>query len=226
MNVAVLDRRPETVSPTFKGFIDCDVHPFYKSPAEFDEFLPQKWRDHRRTIGGRVRQGLAKASNYPRISPGNGVRMDAWSPDGSYPGSDLPFMQKQLLDLFDISYGLLAPLVGGAAGERNIEFGSAMATAVNEWQLARWSDPDPRLKSAVQVNIEHQSAAIAEIEKRAGDRRFAQVQIPPRGLEPLGRQRYWPILEACAANGFPVSLHLGGIERAPLHGWRLAVFLS
>ena len=53
-------------------------------------------------------------------------------------------------------------------------------------------------------------AAIAEIEKRAGDRRFVQVQIPPRGLEPLGRRRYWPILEACAANGFPVSLHLGG----------------
>jgi predicted TIM-barrel fold metal-dependent hydrolase len=53
-------------------------------------------------------------------------------------------------------------------------------------------------------------AAVAEIEKRAGDRRWAQVNVPPRGLEPLGRRRYWPILEACAANGFPVSLHLGG----------------
>ena len=50
------------------------------------------------------------------MSPGNGQRMDAWPPDGSHPGSDLPFMQKQLLDLFDVAYGLLAPLVGGAAG--------------------------------------------------------------------------------------------------------------
>jgi len=70
----------------------------------------------------------------------------------------------------------------------------------------------------VQINVEHQQAAIAEIEKRAGDRRFVQVQIPPRGLEPLGRRRYWPILEACAANGFPVSLHLGGTSGHPSTG--------
>ena len=31
------------------------------------------------------------------------------------PGSDLPFMQLQLLDKFNVAYGLLAPLVGGAA---------------------------------------------------------------------------------------------------------------
>ena len=218
MNMTVMERRPEAISQSHLGFIDCDVHPFYKSPDEFDAFLPARWREHRRTIGGRTRQGLAKASNYPRMSPGNGQRGDAWPPDGTHPGSDLPFMQQQLLDLFNVSYGLLAPLVGGSAGERNVEFGAALATATNEWQLARWSDPDPRLKAAVMVNVEHQSAAIAEIEKRAGDRRFVQVQIPPRGLEPLGRRRYWPILEACAANGFPVSLHLGGAGGHPSTG--------
>ena len=35
MNVTVLDRRPETakesIDPSFTGFIDCDVHPFFKS---------------------------------------------------------------------------------------------------------------------------------------------------------------------------------------------------
>jgi uncharacterized protein len=210
MNIAVVDTKPAPRNKSTTGFIDCDVHPFYKSAAEFDEFLPKRWRDHRATIGGRSRQALSKTTAYPRMSPGNGLRMDAWPPDGSLPGSDLPFMRKQLLDLFDVSYGLLAPLVGGAGSERNVEFGAAMATAVNEWQLARWCDPEPRLKGGVQVNMEHEKAAIAEIERRAGDRRFAQVQIPPRSLEPLGRRRYWPILEACAANGFPISLHLGG----------------
>ena len=157
------------------------------------------------------------------MSPGNGQRMDAWPPDGSHPGSDLPFMQMQLLDKFNVAYGLLAPLVGGGPAERNIDFGAAMATAVNDWQLARFCDPDPRLKAAVQINIEHEKAAIAEIEARAGDRRFAQVNIPPRSIEPLGRRRYWPILEACAANDFPVSLHLGGTSGPRLDRRRLAV---
>ena len=225
MNVTVLDRNPEpgrqaeTIDKRFTGFIDCDVHPFVRqSSEEFDPFLSERWREHRRTIGGRARQGLAKATNYPRMSPGNGQRMDAWPAGGGFPGSDLPTMQAQLLDLFDVAYGLLAPLVGGAAAERNVEFGAAMAAATNEWQLARWCIPDPRLKASVQVNIEYEAAAIAEIEKRATDRRFAQVNIPPRGLEPLGRQRYWPILRACAEADFPVSLHLGGTNGHPSTG--------
>jgi len=210
MNMTILDRKVDRGGQSHLGFIDCDVHPYVRSGADFDPFLSKRWQEHRRTIGGRSRQGLAKTSMYPRISPGAGMRADSWPAGGGHPGSDLRMMREQLLDLFDVSYGLLAPLVGGAGAERNLDFGAAMATAVNEWQIAQWCDPEPRLKGAVQVNVEHTEAAIAEIEKRAGDRRFVQVNIPPRGLEPLGRRRYWPILQACAANGFPVSLHLGG----------------
>lgn len=83
------------------------------------------------------------------MSAGGGERKDAWLPDGGFPGSDLPFMQEQLLDLFDIEYGLLLPFTD-LGGNRNVEFAAAMATAVNEWQLARWCDPDPRLKATVQ----------------------------------------------------------------------------
>ncbi len=218
MNVTILDRQPdrsperapERPGQSHLGFIDCDVHPFIKSGADFDPFLSARWREHRQTIGNRSRQGLAKATQYPRMSPGVGMRMDAWPPGGGPPGSDLAFMREQLLDLFDVSYGLLAPLVGGASAERNVEFGAAMAVAVNEWQVAVFCDPEPRLKGSIQITLEHEAAAIAEIERWAGDPRFCQVNIPPRGIEPLGRHRYRKILAACAANGFPISLHLGG----------------
>lgn len=218
MNVTVTERRPDASTQSRLGFIDCDIHPYTKSPAELDAFLPARWREHRASIGHRSRQALGYAAAYPRMSPGTGMRMDAWPPGGTHPGSDLPFMREQLLDAFDVAHGIMLPLLGRGADERNVEFGAAMATAVNEWQATHWSDPEPRLKGSVQIGVEYVEAAIAEIERRAGDKRFAQIQIPPRGLEPLGRRRYWPIFEAAAANGFPVALHLGGTAGHPSTG--------
>jgi predicted TIM-barrel fold metal-dependent hydrolase len=218
MNVTVRDPRPDRPGQTHLGYVDCDVHPMVKSGADFDPFLSARWVEHRKTIGARPRQGLSRATAYPRMSPGVGQRMDAWPKDGGLPGSDLDLMRAQLLDLFDVSHGLLAPLVGGHAAERNVEYAAAMAAAVNEWQLARFCEPEPRLKAAVQITLEHEQAALAEIEKRAGDRRFVQVNIPPRSIEPLGRHRYRRILAACAAAGLPISLHLGGTSGHPSTG--------
>ena len=111
MNMTVLDRRPDTSAASHLGFIDCDVHPYVKGPNDFDPFLSKRWLEHKQTIGGRSRQGLSKASMYPRMSPGSGMRGDSWPKNGGNPGSDLPLMQEQLLDLFDVAYGLLNPRV-------------------------------------------------------------------------------------------------------------------
>jgi uncharacterized protein len=219
MTVTVLERNADLGAQTQLGYVDCDVHLYPRNGgADFDPFLSERWRQHRRTIGGRARQALSGTAAYPRMSPEVGMRVDAWPPGGGIPGSDLDFVREQLLDAFGAAYGVVLPLVGRCADERNLEFGAAMSTAVNEWQAATWCDREPRLKASVQIPLEHQEAAIAEIERRAGDRRFVQVQIPPRGLEPLGRRRYWPVLEACAANGFPIALHLGGTSGHPSTG--------
>jgi len=94
--------------------------------------------------------------------------------------------------------------------QQNLEFGAAAATAINDWQLEVWARPEPRLKASVVVTQENPVAAIAEIERRASDRRFAQVNVSPRGTEPLGRQRYRPIYEAAVAAGLPIGVHVGG----------------
>lgn len=210
MNVITPQTQPDVSAQSLTGYVDCDVHPYFKNPAELDAFLPAQWREHRKEYGARSRSPLAYMPQYPRLSPQNGMRMDAFPPDGSLPGSDLPFMREQLIDLFGMAHGILLPLLGRGGDERNLEYGAAMCTAVNDWMLAYWCDPEPRLKASIQVNVEHAESAIAEIEKRAGDRRFAQVQINQRGLEPLGRHRYRKILQAAAANGFPIAMHLGG----------------
>jgi len=209
---------PDVTGKSHLGFIDCDVHPMIRSPNDLQEFLPKRWQEHAKTVGKRSRAPFAATSAYPRISPGNGMRGDAWPSNGGPPGSDLDLMRAQLLDAFDVRHGIMLPLVGGASDERNVDYGAALATAVNDWQAHVWSDREPRLKGSVQIALENTEASIAEIEKRAGDKRFAQVMIPPRSIEPLGRRRYLPILEACAANGFPIALHLGGAGGHPPTG--------
>ena len=71
------------------------------------------------------------------------------------------------------------------------------------------------------VTQEDPPAANAEIEKRAGDPRFAQIMLPPKSLEPQGRRRYWPIYEAAAAAGFPIGVHAFGQSGEPntSSGW-------
>src|SRR3954447_26063902 len=140
MNVTVTDRRPDTSAQSQLGFVDCDVHPYTKSPADLDAFLPERWRKLRQSIDARSRSAFAAAPNYPRMSPGTGMRMDSWPESGGHPGSDLKMMREQLLDAFDVSYGMLMPLLGRGGDERNVEFGAALCTAANDWEAQVWCD--------------------------------------------------------------------------------------
>ena len=185
------------------GFVDCDVHPYTKSPAELDPFLSERWREASRVDRRPLaRSRSAKAPNYPRMSPGTGMRMDSWPKDGTHPGSDLAMMQAQLLDLFDVSYGLMMPLLGRGSDERNVEFGAAMATAANEWEAQVWCDPEPRLKAGVQI-----TAGIHRSRDR-GDREARRRPPLHPGDDPAAR--------AGAAGTSPLLADPGGVRRERL----------
>lgn len=192
------------------GFVDCDVHTALRAPADLYQFLPKRWQEHWQTTGFRHRHALLGITQYPRLSPGAGMRVDSWPPNGGPPGSDLGFLREQLLDGLNVETGVMIPTSVGCSNERNLDFGAALASAVNRWQIAFWCEPEPRLRGSVLVALENPDEAVKEIERWAGDRRFVQVWMPPRTLEPLGRRRYRRVLAAAAANGFPVALHLGG----------------
>ena len=195
-----------TRTPTTRlGIVDCDIHPAFSTPGELLPFLPERWRKHMAQYGARLPQPFLGALPYPRMTPGNGMRMDSWPPSGP-PASDLAMLRTQLLDAYDMDFGILQALsAGGTAFD--LDLGAALCTATNDWQLAKWCDPEPRLKASILVAQEDAAAAVAEIERRAGDPRFVQVAITPRTIEPLGRRRYWPIFEAAVAAGLPIGLH-------------------
>ena len=100
----------------------------------------------------------------------------------------------------------------------NLELGAALATAVNDWQVAEWLDPEPRLRASIAVPLEDPTAAVAEIERRGHDKRFVQVQFSGRPHEPMGRRKYWPIYEACAKHGLHIMSHAFGSYGNPITG--------
>ncbi|MEO3388451.1 amidohydrolase family protein [Mesorhizobium sp. CAU 1741] len=205
MNEMTMERQAETVSPTY-GVVDCDIHPAFSERSELARYLPARWQEHLRDFGLRTGNPFAGSMPYPRLTPGNGMRRDAWPPSGGPPASDLAFLQEQLLDPLNIEFGLLQPLAAGSS-VFNQQFGRALCTAINDWQIDKWLSKEPRLRGAICVPQEDVEGALAEIERRASDRRFVQIAIPPRALEPAGRQRYWPIYEAAAHHGLPIGMH-------------------
>ena len=187
--------------------VDCDIHPTLTSEAEFLPYLPARWREHMQTYRRHVRQGLHGTLTHPRMQVN---RIDAVPTKGGPPGSDVNFMRTHHLDQNGVEWGLLQALQPSGSAERNLEFGAALCSANNDWQIAEWIDKEPRLRGAIQVTQEDPQAAVREIERRASDRRFVQVSLSPRAQEPLGRSRYWPIYEACERNNLPLGLHVPG----------------
>jgi predicted TIM-barrel fold metal-dependent hydrolase len=107
------------------------------------------------------------------------------------------------------------------AGEANLDYAAALATAINDWQVEHFARREKRLHASICVPYEDPAASVAEIARRADDAHFCQVLLLSRTAEALGRRRYWPILAAAAEAGLPVGIHVFGYSghAATPAGW-------
>ena len=98
---------------------------------------------------------------------------------------------------------------------------AAICSAINHWQIEKWTSKDSRLKGSIVVANEDGLTAAAEIRKWAGNKNFVQVLLLSRNVEPLGQRRYWPIYEAAEEAGLPVGVHAFGFGGNPItaSGW-------
>ena len=168
--------RSRSVTVNVKTAIaDCDIHPARATGTELYPFLAKRWHSHLETYGKQAYQGMMEGPPYPKAQP-NASRRDAWPPEGGKQGSSLSFMQKQLLDPYNVALGVLNPLDTGQ-GLRNHDLAARLATAINDWQIEKWTSKDSRLKGSIVVANEDGPTAAAEIRKRAGDKNFVQVLL-------------------------------------------------
>lgn len=175
--------------------------------------MPERWRLHDRVFGGNRYLGV----RYPRVVR-NAARVDSWPPTG-VPGSDLGFLRAQLLDLWNIEYAVLNPVVpGGAATHRNLDYAAMAMSAINDFTVAEWLDQDSRFRGSIVIPYEDPDATVREIRQRAADSRFVQVYFQVRTAQPLGHRKYWPIYEAAQQHDLPIAMHFGGNSGSPITG--------
>ena len=205
---------PIAAGRTRVACVDADIH-HTPAPGALDRYLSERWREHLRAVGVRCAPGFL----YPKGAP-NAARTDAWPPSGNPPGSELPFLREQLLDHYGIEIGILNCL-HDAACEQNPGFAAALAQAVNDWTLAEWLEPEPRLRATLVVPNEYPDLAAAEVERAGSQPGFVGVLLMVRSSMPFGKRQYWPIYEAAARHDLPICIHFGGRGGNPISaaGW-------
>ena len=187
----------------FKGAIDCDVHNAVPGPKALYPYLDDYWLDLMSDAG----HPSLETSYYPPNSP-LAARPGA-RPASGVPGSDRDLLIAQAVDGPGLGRAILNCLYGTQV-LFNGYWAAAMTSALNAWIAEEWLDHDPRFSASLVVTAEEPEAAVAEIEKWAGDRRFVQVLLLARSQATLGRKRYWPIYEAAERHARPVCIHAGG----------------
>ncbi|PWE29840.1 hydrolase [Pararhodobacter marinus] len=181
--------------------IDCDIHPRLPRLADLAPHASRFWAEMfaYRSID---RQELMA---YP-------VSLLPQRPEDPAVQADAAGLAAAHLDPMGVDAAILNVL-SGAHAAYDPYIAAAMCESTNRWLAAEWLDRDPRLRASALVPFQHPEAAVAEIERLAGDRRFVQILAILNGEKPLGRREYWPIYRAAAEHGFALAIHPGGNNR-------------
>jgi predicted TIM-barrel fold metal-dependent hydrolase len=194
--------------------VDCDVHPIMKGGmAELGPYLSQS-AQHRLGIDGRrglTTGGQRETVSIPRnmlyVNPAGVLRGDAHSPEGFAPGADPAYTARQLLDAHGISRAvLIGGEVLGLGAMPDPDVAAIIAAAYNDWLAATWLASDARYRGTLVVGAQDPVQAAAEIRRSAVDQRFVAVLLPLTNIL-MGQRHYYPIYEAAAEVGLPITVH-------------------
>lgn len=186
--------------------IDTDFHLPQAGVSDLLPYLDDYWRVQ--VVDRELPSMPFRLSSYPANAPHTRNRaLDGLDVAGA-------------LDRFGVSVAVCS-MLHGVVGLHNPDMRAALLSAVNDLVAREWLDADARLRGSVYVSAEDPEAAVAEIERLAGDDRFVQVLMLAMQDLPHGARRYWPIYEAAQRHGLAIAIHAGGLYRNPpsVSGW-------
>ena len=189
------------MSDTYKGAIDCDIHPRVPTPRALSPL-------HGRPLARHGRGARHRDLGLDRLSAQRSAHQRG--PTGARPAPirTRPRPRKATLDRFGFAHAICNSLFPVQIF-RDENLAAAFARALNDWLAAEWLDKDPRLRGSAVLPIQSPERSVEEIERRAGDKRFVQVLMLAMGEHPLGKSMYWPIYAAAERHGFTVGIHAG-----------------
>ena len=198
------------MSDTFKGAIDCDIHPRVPTPRALARYMDDHWRDTIEVRGIETWDTISYPPNAPLTSrpdwrkagadtePGEGGARRRSTASASRMPSAIPCFRSR------------------PSATRTWQPSSPVRSTTgwrpSGWTRTRacWARPCCRSSRS--------SESVEEIERRAADKRFVQVLMLAMGEHPLGKSMYWPIYAAAERHGFTVGIHAGSSYHHALTG--------
>ena len=117
--------------------IDCDLHNRTPSLEMLYPHLPDYWCDHCEESGFFG----PDANDYPEGAP-TSTRPEITEPSEDRPQSDLALLREHALDPWGVECGILT-CAYRVQSVHNEDLAEALASAVNDWQIEHWLDPEP-----------------------------------------------------------------------------------
>ena len=196
------------MAETFRGAIDCDVHPRVPGIKALTRYMDSYWAETVAVRGIDAFETVAYPANAPMT-----IRHDwraAPSPGGGSeaPDCDVRGLAAALLDRHGFAHAICNCLYA-VQMIRDEHMAKAFCAAVNDWVRNEWLDRDPRLRGSMVLPIQNIEYAVDELNRCAADRRFVQVLFIALGERPLGKSEFWPIYRAAEKHGLTIGIHAG-----------------
>lgn len=215
------EHKQSTADTQKTKIIDCDIHPRLGGLPDLYPYFADNWlarfRPRKGQETGASSRNAFRIPSRQYFHPGEPFRVDAFTDTGGWPGSDLPLLQRQLLDEYGIDYAIIVGQEGtGLSGIPEPDLAAAFASAYNDYMLDVFVEKDDRLKLSLWVGPRDPHLAAKEIRRLADHPGVVQVQISPSETL-MGNRQLYPIYEAAVEHGLPVAIH-GGSESAGING--------